>query len=472
MTNAVIAVNKTPLPTVLGQGAPRIPTAGKIRAGIMVLTKAAANNAKAKEIYERGVKANLPFEDIEKEITAAVPELRNPLTPKNVPWFTVRPTDFPNPEIARQIMEAFGEQRGDGERRLYKFPVVWPADAWQAVMPHELVAWGASEKKYWSEYSPDGQVRYCRCYAPVAKDQSGTRAIRVFGGRKTMLRTENNGVCNPEGCAEYQSRQCNLSGRFVFYIPGIKSIDAIELHTNSFYAMNAAIQKFQTIAFMRGGRLSGFLDGNQTPFYITKKLMNVPHIDSEGKAVRVKHWIIELQAPVDVSALLRGKDDEETAIVNSGRAAQILESAGQIYETNGQVSEEPGNGHHGPGQTFDNVVAAENATERGAEADATVTATRATQAQEPQTAQPATAGANTRTPANIEIVPNVEDILNLAETLGIERARFDKYSVKKWGAGWKGNANGRKRVMRDVESFRNDPEGLSNKVNAELDVFA
>ena len=104
--------------------------------------------------------------------------------------------------------------------------------------------------------------------------------------------------------------------------------------------------------------------------------MNVPHIDSEGKAVRVKHWIIEMQARVDVSALLRGKDDEATAIVNAGRAAQILESAGQVYETNGQVS---------------------------------------------------------RTLANIEIVPNVED--KLAETLGIERVRFDKYSVKKWGAG-------------------------------------
>ena len=56
---------------------------------------------------------------------------------------------------------------------------------------------------------------------------------------------------------------------------------------------------------MRGGRISGFLDGNQTPFYITKKLMNVPHIDSEGRAGRIKHWIIEMQAPVDVSALLR-----------------------------------------------------------------------------------------------------------------------------------------------------------------------
>jgi hypothetical protein len=99
-------------------------------------------------------------------------------------------------------------------------------------------------------------------------------------------------------------------------------------------------------------------------------------------------------------------------------------------------------------------------------------ATKATQGQKPQTGQPAAAGTNTRTTAHLEVVPNVEDILMFAETLGIERARFDKYSVKKWGAGWKGNANGRTRVMRDVESFRNNPEGLSDKINAELDVFA
>ena len=84
--------------------------------------------------------------------------------------------------------------------------------------------------------------------------------IRLFGGRKTVLREENNGLCEPEACREYQARQCNLTGRFLFFIPGIRSISAFELHTNSFYAMNAAIQKFETIGFLRGGRISGFLD--------------------------------------------------------------------------------------------------------------------------------------------------------------------------------------------------------------------
>src|SRR6266478_671419 len=337
MTNAVVTINgaRPGLPTVLGQGPIRIPTAGKIRAGIKVLTKKAAEHPKAKEIYESGVAADHSFEAIERAISEAVPELKTRLIPKNVPWFTVRPDDFPNPEVAKEILAAYGEDRGDGTKRLYRFPVVFPADMWQAVMPHELIAWGANDKRYWSEYAPDGRVRYCKCYAPVPMDPTGKRAIRIFGGRKTTLRQENGGLCDPELCREYQNRQCNLSGRFIFFIPGIKSIGAFELHTNSFYAMNAAIQKFETIAFMRGGRISGFLDGKRTSFFITKKLKEVPHIDETGRAVRVPHWIIELEAPIDVTALLRANEEDETAIVNAGQAARMLEGTWPAGETAG-----------------------------------------------------------------------------------------------------------------------------------------
>jgi len=339
MTNAVVTINgaQPPLPTLLGQAPTRIPTGGKIRAGIKVLTKKAAEHPKAKEIYERGVAANHSFDAIERAISAAVPELKTPLIPKNVPWFTVRSDDFSNPEIATQILTTYGEDRGDGTKRLYRFPVVFPADKWQAVMPHELVAWGANEKKFWSEYASDGRARYCKCYAQVPMDSSGKRAIRIFGGRKTILRQENGGLCDPELCNEYQNRQCNLSGRFIFFIPAIKSIGAFELHTNSFYAMNAAIQRFETVAFMRGGRISGFLDAKKTSFFITKKLMEVPHIDEEGRAVRVSHWIIELEAPLDVTSLLRTNDEDDTAIIDAAQAVRVLEGS----PAGGDVPEAP-----------------------------------------------------------------------------------------------------------------------------------
>ena len=46
--------------------------------------------------------------------------------------------------------------------------------------------------------------------------------------------------------------------------------------------MNAAIQTFETISFLRGGRISGFLDRERTPFYLSKKLQKVVHIDDHG----------------------------------------------------------------------------------------------------------------------------------------------------------------------------------------------
>jgi hypothetical protein len=91
--------------------------------------------------------------------------------------------------------------------------------------------------------------------------------------------------------------------------------------------MNAAIQKFETVGFLRGGRISGFLDRQRTPFYLTKKLMEVAHIDEQGRAVRVPQWIIDLEAPVDVTALLRENEDTETALVQAQLATQVLQGS-------------------------------------------------------------------------------------------------------------------------------------------------
>jgi len=71
--------------------------------------------------------------------------------PRNSTLPTVRAQDFGNPALARELIEAYGEDRGEG-LRLYRFPVVFPSDHWQTVMPHELAAWGTHDKRYWSEY--------------------------------------------------------------------------------------------------------------------------------------------------------------------------------------------------------------------------------------------------------------------------------------------------------------------------------
>lgn len=428
MTNVIVKVQGGPLalPTLLGQAPARIPTGGKIRPGIMVLTRKAAERPEARAIYTRGVAEGRSFEDIERALTEAIPQLKSPLVPRNVPWFTVRGSDFPNPEIAEQILEAYGEDRGQGHR-LYRFPVVFPADHWQSVMPHELAAWSTHEKRFWSQYSPDGQVRHCMRHAPVPVDDTGRRTIRIFGGRKSVLREENDGICEPESCPEYQARQCNLTGRFLFFIPGIRTISALELPTTSFYAMSHAIQRFQAIAHMRGGRISGFLGRDRTSFFLTKVLRDVPHIDEQGRAVRVPQWIIELEAPVDVTALLGDHEDEEAAIQQAHLATQVLE-----------------------GSSADAVVFAAEAGERQEKDGAD-----AWDEEPPRTGH-----------------PTLEQLMARVQVVGLAADRYKAYADHRWGRGWRVNPHGRGRAWDELERYRNDPSGYRDKVETELRLMA
>lgn len=416
-SSAIIHDSAAAPPTVLGQLPARIPVGGKIRAGIKVLTAKAAAQPRARALYEQGVAAGQSFEQIERAITDALPQLKNPLLPRNVAWFTVRPQDFANAEIPQQILDAYAEDRGEG-RRLYRFPVVFPSDHWQTVMPHELAAWGTHEKRFWSKYSPDGRERRCMTHAPVPVDDTGRRTIRIFGGRKSVARKANGGLCDPEHCPEYQQRQCNLSGRFLFFVPGIPSISAFELHTNSFYAMNGAIQKFETVSFLRGGRISGFLNRQHATFLLTKKLMDVAHIDEQGKAVRVPQWIIELEAPVDVTALLREREDDDAVLRQAQLATQVLGGAGPVSKA------EPL-----PGQS------------------------------EPQSP----------VVAPDDDAPTLPQLLAQAQARGIDCARYQAYADRRWGPGWKLNRHGRRQAWSEmVERYRHDPEGYRDKIESEL----
>ena len=462
-------------PTLLGRSAPRIPIGGRIRAGIKILTRKAAEVAAAKRIYEEGVAQGRSFDAIEREIVAKCDGLTNPLTPKNVPYFTVRGEDFPNPEIARQIMDLYAEDRGDGVRRLYRFPVVFPADAWHNVMPHELVTWTSSERRFWSEYSEDGQTRYCMTHQPVPVS-NGQRTIRIFGGRKTMPRPENNGLCEPEACPEYQTKKCNLSGRFIFFMPGIRTLDAFELGTNSFYAMQAAIEKFQAIGFMRGGRISGFLDGKRTPFFITKRLVEVSRIGDDGRATRVSQWLIELEAPVDVTALLRPDDGLEALEQRAAEATSRLEGRSAPQPTVSEDGVIDMDGQDVGGSDTRSRAAAPEATTSNSRAERAVSETR--QAAEPaghRVASPAPAPAAAKAPApggKGDSQGDVAWILDAAAALGIPADRFELYAEKRWGKGWKLAAGGRKRALDEVSAFADDAPGFQEKVKAELEVFS
>ena len=59
-----------------------------------------------------------------------------------------------------------------------------------------------------------------------------------------------------------------------------------------------------------------------------------------------------------------------------------------------------------------------------------------------------------------------------AATLGVDPERFERYAEKRWGRGWKMNANGRRRALDEVAGFGDDGEGFRAKVDAELDLFS
>jgi hypothetical protein len=426
--------------SVLGPASLRIPTAGKIRPGIKVLTRKAAELPNAVALYEQGLAAGQSFDQIEKALAQALPQLKNPLVPRNVQWFTVRPQDFSNPDLARQLMDAYGEDRGEGVH-LYRFPVVFPSDHWSSVMPHELAVWSTNDKKFWSEYSECGTQRLCKCHAPVPRHEGSHRTVRLFGGRKTMLRESNGGRCEPENCPEYQARECNLSGRFVFFIPGVRSVSAFELHTNSFYAMSAAIQTFKTIAFMRGGRISGFLDREQTPFYLSKKLMEVSRIDEDGRAVRVSQWIIELEAPVDITNLLRasqGPSEADGLIVDAAQSAHILYPGIDplVVACDRPVYSSVNSSSDSDTPWTVNAPSIPSGASPDLESDSWATTTS----------------------------PTLQQVLSRAESYGVASADFEAHATRQWGAGWKLNPQGRARAWKELERHRNDPAGYADKL--------
>ncbi len=63
-TTVTVQGGSVALPTLLGQGPARIPTGGKIRAGIKVLTRKAAEQPQAQSLYDEGVEAGQSFDQI------------------------------------------------------------------------------------------------------------------------------------------------------------------------------------------------------------------------------------------------------------------------------------------------------------------------------------------------------------------------------------------------------------------------
>ncbi|MFL9995313.1 hypothetical protein PQR34_32050 [Paraburkholderia sediminicola] len=335
--NAVLSLTGAPPRSIVEERALRPPTIGKIRPGIKVLKQAIANaNPDAVATYDEMVAAGDSFETIEKVLGSRF-RLKNALIPRNSPYFTCRRSDFTNPDVASEILRLYGENRGHGVK-LYRFPVLFAFNDWMGNLPNQMTAWGTTGRKFFSEYGNDGQ-RYCKTYAKVERDPRAQRATRTFGGRDIIFRQDDaipDGICDPERCPQYQSRQCNLSASFIFAIPDIKGLGLIELPTNSIYVLQKAYSAMQTVVLARG-RLTG------TRFWISKREFDITRIGENGEALRAKQMLTVLDAEIDIGSLLDGADDAEPALEAANRAVALVEAGGNVLPLRVDGSIDTGN---------------------------------------------------------------------------------------------------------------------------------
>lgn len=329
--NAVINMNPAPVRSVVEERAMRAPVIGRIRPGIKVLTAKARELPGAVKLYDELCAAGESFDAIAAALESRF-RLKGALAPKNVPYFTCRRSDFTNPDVADEILRRYGEDRGDG-LRLYRFPVMFAFNDWMANLPNQMAAWGASGRKFFSEYGPDG-TRYCKTYAKVERDPRAQRATRTFGGRTIILRRDDaipDGVCDPGHCPEYQSRQCNLTASFIFAIPEIRGLGLIELPTNSIYVLQKAYSAMHTVTLAHG-RLTG------TRFWLSKRPFDITRINEGGDAVRQSQQLTVLDADIDIAALLDGADDPLPALAMANDAVAMLEESATVVSLHGDAS--------------------------------------------------------------------------------------------------------------------------------------
>ena len=173
-------------------------------------------------------------------------------------------------------------------------------------------------------------------------------------------------------------------------------------------------------------------------------------IGEDGQPRRVAQWLIELEAPVDLTRLLP-VDGDENRLIEGERAAAVL--SGSAPAADGSMIDP---------DAASSTTGAANATEQD---EKYVPRSLPTPRDE---LSPAKA-----TPAAAPVVTDaLGQLFALVSALQIPREKFERYAQKKYGAGWNRNPNGIKRVLGAVEAFKANRGGLLAAIEVELDVVA
>lgn len=416
--------------------APRV--SGKIRPGIMVLTKKGRENDRALALYDQGVAAGRSFEEINEEVAKQCGT--GLLRPVNTQYFTVRRQDFAIPEIAELIMQRFGEVREDGQKHLYRFPAVFGSDEVTRILDFRFQMFTASGLKYWSGESEDGQQRLCRTFAPLRKDEKTQRVVRMTGGRLVLSRQENAGACAPERCNEFQTGQCRMRGRILFYIPGIPGAGLFEIPTGSKnFGFDSEARLLEILRL--GGTLPTLVDGKPV-FWITKRLRrNIPMIDYEkGTTARTDQWLIEIEADLDMSRL-RARNQRLVLVQADGAAAALL----------GQPS----------------VPQLAPSAEVDSGATASVKDPKAAAPAQPQQApaEPTAKQASATEPKS-DVKTLRREANELLQGLGVEPQSYASWAIAKWGNTWSRTAATLKEAIAELRGLEPKLQSVTTHVTA------
>ncbi|MHB1642260.1 MAG: recombination directionality factor [Acidithiobacillus sp.] len=430
----------------------KINTVGKIRPGIKILKRAVASNPKAIAIYNEELRKGNGFTGVDKELEKA--GFRNALVPHNEEYFSVWRHEFPDPTLADRILDAYGEQRRDDPvKRLYRFPILFYHLSADEIINGSLQCFKSGGIKYWSEYKPDG-TRVCMMKQKPPVNQKTQRVVRVFGGRKDVLRPENNGVCDPENCPEYQNMECSERFQILGYIPGVcKASDLLGIPTGSYYSTDHMRQVIQQVASVCGGeiplRIQRGAQGNPL-FWISKHWEEVVRIDDRGESKKQGQWLIHLDADIEL-ALLMDIHDAFSRASNAQQAYKAL--AGNVVD----IPHAPAAITHAPAETLETFLhpAVQEKEMVSALDEALDNRTLGAEKQHVAVVQrdsKAASGEPAARPTEREMIASLrKTAVGLCKQIGVDATLFAAYATDKFGDGWGARMDSLKLAIAELE---------------------
>jgi Recombination directionality factor-like len=300
---------------------------GSLRPGIKVLTKAGLENPEIVKIYNNGVKELMSFNDIEKEILKKFPNAKNCMYPRNVEYFSVAAKDFPSAAAAKQFIEAFGEDRGDGIKRIYTVPVAFKSDNLEEIFPNTLQGFADGTFHYMVIDESSGK-HLCMHRKPI--DAEKAKRGKVLP-REFSIKSD----CVPNECAMYASGRCKFNGSLEFYIPGT-TIGLVSMSTSSAYASEdiwaALVQAKDAL-----GHLPALNPNTQKPVFWLRKVECERAYFEKGERKVGKQWSPKLFSELDFAAGVANKQMIRMGLATTpSLETSVVDEDGVIQSQSGQ----------------------------------------------------------------------------------------------------------------------------------------